>query len=150
MKTVFLSLTIAAIILLLAISKTFGCRCQKKPSVKKEIKTSEIVVSGTILSKEIIDISGTVDNIPYKMQQACYKMLVQKKYKGNFTQDTLCIQTGLDENDCGFDFKIGKKYIVYSSKGQFTKPENFSTSICTRTRRYGFWENVRIKAKIKK
>ena len=67
------------------------------------------MVAGKILSKETIEITGTVDNIPYKLQQAKYKILVQKKFKGIFNQDTIFIQTAFGDDDCGFDFIIGKK-----------------------------------------
>ncbi len=150
MNNLTLPLVIAAIVFQFDFTQCFACRCQKKPSVKNQIKTSEMVVTGTILSKETIVIEGLIDNLPYKIPQAFYKILVLEKHKGNFAANTLTIQTTLGDENCGFDFKIGGKYLIYSSKDQFTKPGNFSTSICTRTRKFGVLENLRIKAKIKK
>lgn len=78
---------------------------------------------------------------------ARYELLVQDIYKGKITSDTLTIYTGLGNGDCGIQFEIGEKYIVYGENetyfGQlnndfnFPKTKNtFWTYSCLRTTFY--------------
>jgi hypothetical protein len=41
------------------------------------------------------------------------------------------VRTGMGGGDCGFDFKVGQRYVVYAYRG---KDGSLSTGICSRTR----------------
>jgi hypothetical protein len=41
------------------------------------------------------------------------------------------VRTGTGGGDCGFDFKVGQRYVVYASRG---KDGSLTTGICSRTR----------------
>jgi hypothetical protein len=96
-----------------------------------------------------------------KMTIARYDILVQEVYKGKFSKDTLTIYTGLGNGDCGVQFEIGKKYIVYGENetyfGQanndfkFPKAKNtFWTYVCLRTTQYNQNEIIEIEKFTKK
>lgn len=42
-------------------------------------------------------------------------MLVDKVYKGVSIKDTISILTGLGGDDCGYNFSIDERYIIYGS-----------------------------------
>ena len=126
---------------------SFCCDCGPI-SIKQGIESSDIVVKGEIISKEVIT------NYKTGYKEARFKMVVLEKYKANLTADTFTIITNVDGGMCGYKFEIGQKYIVY---GNFIKiqdnfyelnplPRNsFATNSCTRTMIYNSNEIEAIK-----
>ncbi|WP_196888377.1 hypothetical protein [Aureivirga sp. CE67] len=133
----------------------YACTCIGKRTFKKEIKNSDAVLVGKIISKELITLVDSTaikmfanDNIIakgplYETVIAKYELLLTSKYKGNTTTDTIVIYTGLGNGDCGVHFKIGRNYVVYSKSetyfGQkyndwpFPKGKNiYWTNTCSR------------------
>jgi hypothetical protein len=157
MTTMHQLLFILTTILLISVSDSLlACSCIGKRTVKEEVKHSDAVVIGTILSNELVTLTdssflkmfpndSTMRNSPMaKMTIARYDLFVTDIYKGKITNDTLTIYTGLGGGDCGIGFEIGKKYIIYGEKetyfGQvnnhfnFPKAKNtFWTYNCLRT-----------------
>ena len=154
------TVTILTLLLLTSISgRLFACSCIGQRTVEEEIKNSDAVVVGTVLSKQLITLTDstmlkmfpndtTMRNSPMsEMTIARYDILVHDIYKGKITSDTLTIYTGLGGGDCGIRFEVGKKYIVYGENetyfGQvnndfkFPKAKNtFWTYSCLRTTSY--------------
>lgn len=147
---------ILTFIFLLLNSGAFACSCIGKRTVKEEIKHSDVVVVGKIITKELVtlyDASYTTlfgsdstikKGSPYEIVVAKYKLLLTSRYKGKITADTISIYTGLGGGDCGVRFEIGKEYIVYGEdESYFGKINNnwsfpqgrniFWTNICSRT-----------------
>jgi len=56
------------------------------------------------------------------------KFEIVKSWKNEF-KDAVSITTGLGGGDCGYEFEVGKKYLVYAD-GEKNK---LRTNICTRT-----------------
>jgi len=157
MKT---TVTILTLLLLTSNSvQLFACDCIGQRTVQDEVKHSDAVIVGIILSKQIVTLTDsiilkkfpndtTMRNLPMrKMTIARYDLLVQDIYKGEITNDTLTIYTGLGGGDCGIRFEIGKKYIVYGENetyfGQVNNDFNFPketntfwTYNCLRTTSY--------------
>lgn len=80
---------------------------------------------------------------------------VETIFKGQTTNDTLIIYTGLGGGDCGYIFEAGQKYIIYGATksffGSFFKDKNipngpnvYWTNICTRTQEYNRAEIVEL------
>lgn len=142
-------------------NKVFSCSCIGEISVRRAVKYSDLVITGQVLSKEIIESRDTLNFGPKRNQylrvftkyEALYKVLVLNKYKGKIKSDTVTIITGISGGDCGFNFEVGMKYIIYGSdeksmgNGEAGKlPINtFSTNICTRTVSYNDREAEQIK-----
>ncbi|WP_448529768.1 hypothetical protein [Raineya sp.] len=153
-------LFILTTILLTSLSDSlFACSCIGQRTVEEEVKHSDAVLVGTILSKQLVTLTDstilkmfpndtTMRNSPMsKMTIARYDFVVTDIYKGKITSDTLTIYTGLGGGDCGIRFEVGKKYIVYGENetyfGQvnndfkFPKTKNtFWTYSCLRTMAY--------------
>ena len=111
MKT---TITLATLLFLISIpGQLLACSCTGQRTVQEEVKHSDAVIVGTILSKQLITLTdSTMGNSMNKMI-ARYDLLVQDTYKGKITSDTVTIYTGLGGGDCGIRFEVGKKYIVY-------------------------------------
>ena len=141
-----------------------ACSCIGQRTVKEEIKHSDAVIVGIILSGELVTITdstffkmfsndSSLKNSPMSnITIAKYELLVQDLFKGKISKDTVIIYTGLGGGDCGFRFEIGNKYIVYgesetyygqvNNNFEFPKEKNtYWTYICLRTTSY-FQEEI--------
>jgi hypothetical protein len=141
-------ITLLAIIMVVFIGKkSIACSCIGVANVKEEIKKQDAVLVGTITNKEEIIIYDTLNpDYAIKLIEIKYTIIVETVYKGNLKCDTAFIFTGKGGGDCGYNFQLGQKYIVYA--GNFNPEErykssvstgkrsSFYTSICTRTRPY--------------
>lgn len=137
---------------------TVACDCVGRATVEEGVKSSDLVVTGKIISKEIILTNDTIDfglkedstkNILIlPINKAKYKLIVLKKFKGNLQQDTLTIITGVGGGDCGFEFTVGQKYIIYAQK--IKSPwDTYHTNTCSRTVSYDTKEIEAIKKAVK-
>lgn len=150
-----------------------GCSCIGQRLVEQEIKHVDAVIVGTILNKEIItltdsaltkilNLDSTTRNLLMNILTiARYELFVQDFYKGRVTNDTVTIYTGIGGGDCGIDFEVGKKYIVYGENEApygdanynsiFSSPNNIIwTNICLRTTYYTETEITEIEKFVKK
>lgn len=57
------------------------------------------------------------------------KLRTEKSWKGNVSK-RISISTGADSALCGFNFEVGKSYLIYA---QGADANNLQTNICTRT-----------------
>ena len=118
---------------------TYCCTCIGEATIYQELKRSDIVFKGKVISKEIIEFRDTLMT-DVVIQKAKYTLSVLANFKGRIKNETITIITGLGGGDCGFSFEIGKEYIVYSSfeKKYYPKGDIVSkflyTDICRRTR----------------
>lgn len=137
-------------------SQLFACFCVGQRTVQEEIKSSDALIVGTVLKKEIVTLTDSTSypedsTINFsglnQMIVARYDVLVEDIYKGNITTDTITIYSGLGGRSCGVNFEVGKKYIIYGELetyfGQtnndihFPKGENnYWTYNCLRTTSY--------------
>ncbi|WP_417612364.1 hypothetical protein [Owenweeksia hongkongensis] len=141
----------------LVITEAFACSCiGGKRTVREEIKNSDAVIVGEIISKELVTITdstllGLFNNdslstkgFPYEISIAKYQLILSAKYKGKISKDTIEIYTGVGGGDCGVNFEVGKDYVIYGTNrtyfGQdnndwpFPKGKNILwTDICSRT-----------------
>lgn len=156
-NTMRTTVTILILLLLISISsRVFACSCIGEKTVNEELKHANVVVVGTVLSKQLIELTDLTilemfpndtimrNSTMFKKTIACYNLLVHDIYKGKIKSDTLKIYTGLGGGDCGIKFEIGRKYIVYgeyetyfqqvNNDFNFPKAKNtIWTYICLRT-----------------
>ena len=141
------------IILLTIISELFACDCTEI-TVQEGIKNADVVVVGTIISKKEVtltpDPSFVKDKTKFYLKTLSifqYTLSVESIYKGDITTKTITIFSfeSFGGSTCGYDFVVGKKYIIYGNKESnkrfmyenfsFPKGENiFWTHLCTRTK----------------
>jgi hypothetical protein len=135
-------------------SGLIACTCIGERTVKEEIKLSDVIVTGKIISRdyitlldsEAVEFSGRENASPsdYPITVARYKLLIYSSYKGKKVADTLEVYTGTGHGDCGVSFEVGKEYIVYGQKETYFGQENNGwvfpagkniiwTNVCSRT-----------------
>ena len=141
--------------------ETKACTCIGESTVKNELKETDAVFVGTIIESQEIRIYDTLSpNTTIHRIKMKYTIVVETIYKGRQLSDTAYIFTGNGGGDCGFNFQIGQKYIVYAGhlktadryNGQvfIDKKSAFNTNICTRTREYDEQEIKEIEKYLKK
>ncbi|MDR1761739.1 MAG: hypothetical protein LBR55_04755 [Bacteroidales bacterium] len=123
-------------LLLINVSKVFACSCIGERSVQEEVKYTDAVIVGTIISEKLIIKSNKEIYPPVMLKQ--YSLVVENIYKGKITSDTVTVFTGVGNGDCGVNFTVGEKYIIYGQIADndipLPKRKNiFWTHICTRT-----------------
>lgn len=156
-------LTILGILLFGLTSNTvFACSCIGESTVEGAYKSSDIVISGQVIStteeylpdsasiKEMIALGIPADKLDKRLNGYYLKNVlikVDRVFKGQTTSDTLTIYTGMGGGDCGYRFKAGQKYIIYgdtkSYLADFSKNQDlpkgrniYWTNICTRTQEH--------------
>jgi hypothetical protein len=152
--------TLTAVLLLNIPSRLSACSCVGESTVANAVKYADAVFIGTVISKEDITLTDSAilkmfpDNPSLRkshmayMTIARYSFVVQKRYKGETTADTIAIYTGLGGGDCGVQFQVNKQYIIYGQYesyfgSRFPKQENtYWTNICSRTTMYNDEENA--------
>lgn len=76
-----------------------ACTCIGINSVIREVDTSDIIISGKVISENVFTVKEWFNK--WKLQKIEYKILITKIFKGFNTSDTLQIITGLGNGDCG-------------------------------------------------
>ena len=170
MKT---TVTILIFILLTGFSsQILASSCIEQMTVEEELKQSDAVVVGIVLSKQFIVVTDSTmlkmypndtlvrNSLLSKKTIARYDLLVLDVYKGKFKNDTLTIYTGIGRGDCGFNFIVGSKYIVYARNYKvegrhieqlhIDQKSAFYTTICRRTRLFDTTEIKEIEKHLKK
>jgi protocatechuate 3,4-dioxygenase beta subunit len=74
----------------------------------------------------------TVDEGEYKSTQRVVRLTVEQRFRGAVEDVETEVITGLGGGDCGYEFKMGGRYIVYAYRNE--KDHKLYTSICSRTR----------------
>jgi hypothetical protein len=116
---------IAAGILGLTLSPApvFGCTCAAPPP---DVKTASELAAWTRADAVF---EGKVESVELRWRLKEAEVL--HSYRGD-QRKPMRLSTGLGGGDCGFDFEVGKQYLVYAFKDETGE---LSTNICTRTTR---------------
>lgn len=119
----------SVLIFALRASPLLGCTCANlglsvREEVAREFREAAAIFEGEVKSIETHEESGAI------FERRIVTLRVLEVYKGP-KEKTLVVGTGLGDADCGYNFKVGKKYLVYA----FKNPEGrLTTTICERTR----------------
>jgi hypothetical protein len=130
-KTVLGFCSVLSVIVTSTPSPAFACSCAYERSIKEELKTSEEVFAGKVLGiKEERELSIEFSPTTFLPSHKSVLFEVTKSFKG-VTQSQILIKTMLHEAACGYDFQVGKEYLVYANE---LRPEFLETNICDRTK----------------
>jgi hypothetical protein len=101
-----------------------ACSCIGPQPACAAVWTSDAVFSGTVLRITSRDFRQLVT------------FRVDRMWRSNAdtSADTLEIETGIGGGDCGFPFRMDRKYLVYASKDVPNHTGRLSTGICSNTR----------------
>jgi hypothetical protein len=133
----------------------YACTCIGTSTIEEDIKRADCVVYGKVMAAKYLQFLDSSDadfyssyiHRPMSHKDSMsymyfhgveYTLDVIKFYKGKKV-NKLAVITGLGHGDCGYQFEIGKEYIVYANQDYFPfdKEEkygkHFFTDICKRT-----------------
>lgn len=106
-------------------SITSACSCAELPSVEEEFERSQAVFSG-----RVVDVREKRSLQGYMTKSVLFE--VTNTWKG-VKQSQMIITTGQGGGDCGFDFKEGQDYLVYSNESTMYGAKSLVSIICDRT-----------------
>ncbi len=130
------------LLLVLTAAPAFGCTCSKlPPGTCPGLQADDVVFTGTVIDIEVLkpaanasgaqdpgtDATGTQDAATPITR---YRFRVDERFAGA-GEATIDIFSGGDDGDCGYNFKLGDQYIVFTQ--QETEGRLFAT-ICNGTR----------------
>ncbi len=106
-------------------SSTHACSCLVPQSVEQEMEQSDAVFTGTVTKIKKVGMGL------YSPKKVYFD--VEKTWKGQNKAKTFVI-TGIGSGDCGFNFEVGKDYIVYASESNmYTNTTALTTTVCDLT-----------------
>ncbi len=144
---------LSILILIFSISSAFACSCTKNGIFKGQ-NNADFVFTGKVIGiREIITqekLTGYDKIVDYKRFEFIFEInQIHKIKKGITFSDRISIITSGGGADCGNKFILNNKYLVYSHKqnhkigwgleDQKTEEEFMTTSLCTRTKKIGFF-----------
>lgn len=74
----------------------------------------------------------TVEEGDFKYTRRAVRLIVEESFRGDVESVETEVITGWGGGDCGYEFKMGERYMVYAHRDE--KDHKLYTSICTRTR----------------
>jgi hypothetical protein len=124
-------------ILLGLVGDIYACKCDGTGTVKNSLTTSDAVITGRVLSKEVIPYYQTINQDSVSAVKSRLKgdkqklhffemsyilkieLEVSEIFKGTDVRDTVTIYTAANSASCGYNFDKGKSYIIYASKKSY-------------------------------
>ncbi len=109
-------LAFICLVLICSISKGYACSCSEPAPPLESLEVSKAVFVGKVtdIDRELFGNNETVT------------LTVSSAWKGISTTE-VHVTTSSDEASCGYNFELGKEYLVY------TLQDKMETNICTRT-----------------
>ncbi len=130
-RAVVATLLLRMLVLIFALhaSPLLGCTCADyklsvREEVAREFREAAAIFEGEVKSIDTHEESGAI------FERRIVTLRILEVYKGP-SEKTLVVGTGLGDEDCGCNFKVGKKYLVYAFKNPSGR---LTTTICDRTR----------------
>lgn len=137
------------ILFIAVINPGYACSCVGKNSIKKQIKNTDIIFTGELISVKNIETTDTLLNTKFYHFEYTFK--VKSIYKGNLNGKEIKVISGTGKGDCGFKFDFNKSYIIYafirnrlSNYDEKINPFLYTDS-CSRTRTFDVKEERKIK-----
>lgn len=118
---------------LLTTLNSFCCSCVGTETVKQAFRASDVVIYGEVISIGKHNLSEELhygDTIEWFTNEVTIKVTTNLK---NGNAEFVTVYTGMGDGDCGFNFQIGKSYLVYAKDETQDGEELLRTNICTRT-----------------
>ncbi len=141
MNKIIFTIFFFAFITVLSVINALACSCvpQESESIEKQVKEA-YTNSTAVFVGEVVEVIEKPDTFNTEV-----KFKNVKSWKNEF-KDTVSITTGRGGGDCGYEFEVGKKYLVYADGDK----NKLSTNICTRTSAFESNKDVAFLNKIKK
>jgi hypothetical protein len=139
MNKIIFSIFFSAFIIAATASDIFACSCFQPEGVPIEKQVKEAYdKSASVFVGQVVDVTKKTDSNLIKFR-------VEKSWNNKF-QKEITVSTPGNSAMCGYEFQVGKKYLVYASD----ENGKFSTYLCTRTASAASNKDIAVLNKIKK
>ncbi len=141
MNKIIFTIFLFTFFIVLNTSNALACSCAPQESDSIETQVKEAYTNSTaVFVGEVVEVIEKPDTFITEV-----KFKNMKSWK-NELQDEITITTGRGGGDCGYEFEVGKKYLIYAygDKGKL------GTNICTRTSDFESNKDIAFLNKMKK
>jgi hypothetical protein len=118
-----------SLVIMFTVSSAYACSCAGGSSPCQEYGRVSAVFVGTPIAVRTVPRPTNTDSDEYWAPRT-FTFSVETSFLGLAATEAE-VSTGLGGGDCGYDFKLGRRYVVYAYKS--AKNGKLGTSICTRT-----------------
>lgn len=118
-----LVLAAASILLLLFPRPAFACSCIGDVPLCQSFWQADAVFSGEVVSFDKVDPKQL-------LSRRVARVRVDRAWRGTI-RGTVDVGTGSGHADCGYTFRTGKQYLIYTYRG---KDGSLTTSVCSPTK----------------
>lgn len=115
------------------LSRAEACSCRTRGPACESFWTTTAVFDGTVVSIEPVSREEHIGDKPIRLTAHLVKLDVRQSWKG-VDRPTIEVVTNSDEASCGFEFKVGRRYLVFAEGG--TIDTRLRVSICGSTHEY--------------
>lgn len=123
-RILFVAVAFAAF-MFVAPGSAMACSCMVTDAPLEEQIETAYKDASAVFSGEVISVTDSADD----SYSYAVKIKVAKSWKGGKAKE-ITVTTGKDSAMCGFNFEVGKSYLVYAHG----EAEKLSTNICSRSR----------------
>ena len=110
-----------------------ACTCISSGPACQAFWTTDVVFDGTVLKIDPISRDETFSDRTFQVTEFVVTLQVRQSWKG-IEGETVQVTTSGSGASCGFDFKMGSRYLVFASRGgSDSRPR---VSLCSFTRAY--------------
>lgn len=121
----YLFILFGIFMLLFSVTKNaMSCSCGEPPPLTKEFNITSAIFVGKIIKGEAIKIDDTYMDRKFTVE-------ISKVIKGKL-KDTVEIYTSIDCGACGYDFIIGRNYLIYAWNNE--EENKLIVNLCSRTK----------------
>ncbi len=133
MNKIIFTIFFFAFFTILNVSSIFACSCVllESDSIEKQVREA-YTNSNAVFVGEVVEVIEKPDTF---ITEVKFKNV--KSWKNKF-KDAVSITTGRGGGDCGYNFEVGKKYLVYTDGDK----NKLRTNICTRTSAFESYKDI--------
>lgn len=106
-----------------------ACSCLPL-TVENAYEGSDLIFAGRVLeSSVVVDGGSSKGDVEVFWHEIDILFAVRTTYKGDSRPFSVVLRTPVDSAACGYNFEVGKNYLVYA----YAEDGLFRTNLCTRT-----------------
>ena len=133
MRRALCLLAITLFVAMLTTESVFGCSCMGGSTPCHAFGGSSAVFVGTVIAVKTAERNPAAKPSEVDWTPRTFKFSVEQAYLGVEGAEVE-VATGMGGGDCGYDFKLGERYLVYAYRSG--ENNRLATGICTRTKPY--------------
>jgi hypothetical protein len=122
---------LAVIVMVFSVTNAFGCFCGGGGAPCEDYGRAAAVFVGTPIALRTVERSPTRNREEIEYAPRIFTFSVEQTFLGLQTRE-IEVSTGMGSSDCGYDFKLGTRYLIYAF--DYSKNHRLTTSTCSRTR----------------